>query len=164
MNTLFEELTVGGELPATSTHQHRAWAWLPNANKDAGLPGHTHDGHLSITLQKGRKVGCKIERDAYLVECQPPVPGFLGRAFLLSNATDPAAEEVYETLVGVRPGEGTCTCPAGKYKAPSCKHRDALRAAIAAGAFPEAKQSEPQPRRGPWQPSVSGFVTREPRE
>lgn len=143
MTTLFEGLTVGGELEPTATYAHRAWAWLPNPHKGKGIPGQDFDGHLSITLQKGRKAGCKIERDGYLVEQQPAPVGFIGRSFLLSNVTDPKADEVYEVHVGDRGDEGSCTCKAGQCRAPCCKHKDALRAAIKAGVFGGVVTREP---------------------
>ena len=62
-----------------------------------------------------------------------PADGFPGRVFLLVNLTDKTQGDTYQTFVGE--GLGFCTCPAGKYGAKQCKHRDGLRAAIEAGCF-----------------------------
>ncbi len=131
--TLFDQLTIGGELGETSTYAHRAWCWFPTPDGPA-------TGLLSITLQKGAGINCKVEKDVYAVEQQDP-DGFPGMRFLLSNISDPAKSEVYETQIGNDPMLATCTCPAARHRQPNCKHRDLCRALIAAGAF-ESK-SEP---------------------
>ena len=144
---LFGETTLGGEMASTSVYSHRAWSWIPT-------PDEGYAGKLLITLQKGKRLSSRLEQDEYAVEIVPTVGG-IGHTFDLTNLTDPDAEEVYRTFVGPRPGEWSCTCKAGQYKAPTDKHADALRAAIEAGAFEgvEAKPVEPQePCKGPWKP------------
>lgn len=118
-------------LPATATYAGRAWAWEPAPGAAAGRLG-----DLTIRLVHAR--GGKVEESTYAVEDGGDLPGLMGRAFTLTNLTDPAARP-YEVVLGPL---GRCGCDAGGFRAKSpgslgCKHRDALAALAAAGLLPD---------------------------
>jgi hypothetical protein len=120
------------ELPPTATYARRSFMWLPG---DGAGPDH-RDGTLTITLQKGRRAGSKIERDTYAVE-RVAQDGSNREGFYLVNLTDPEQEDVYQCRPAgaVHPGYVSCTCTAGNCKVPNCKHRDALAKLIELGAL-----------------------------
>lgn len=131
--TAADLIPVSGELEPTSVYRWRRWSWVRNPDKTR--PGHHYDGLLCIRLRKSKGPEGKVEKDTYAVEEQPAPPGFIGRRFYLLNLTDGAQADVYECHVGFRPGEGSCTCPAGRHKAPSDKHREALFALMQSGVI-----------------------------
>jgi hypothetical protein len=135
--TLFDEITHGGDLAPSATKARRSWHWVPTPDKQ-------YDGLLVIRQQGGRGMNCKSTVDTYAVEQQPAPVGFIGRRFYLLKLNDAGAvPDAYEVHVGEREDEGACTCKAGQCRAPCCKHKDALRAAIAAGVFGGVVTREP---------------------
>lgn len=133
MPALFEDTAIGGVLPPTATYANRTWLYVPH-------PDDPDRGVLEITLQKGKGVNCKVERDTYAVEQQAPPVGFIGRAFLIVNLTDEQQPDAYQVFVGERDGEGYCTCKAGQCLK-ECKHLATLRAVIDAGVLGEITDS-----------------------
>jgi len=128
-------LPLAGDLPASKTHAVRRWTWVRRSDPHA-----LEDGVLTITLRRSAKPGAASDDDSYAVAEQPEaVRGW--RRFFLVNLTDRTQKDVYEVVLGGR-GD-TCTCDAGKYRVPNCKHRDALRAVVRAGGF--ARDPEPAP-------------------
>lgn len=129
MSTLFEQITHGGELAGSATKARRSWHWIPT-------PDQQYDGLLVIRQQGGKGMNCKATVDTYAVEQQSAPVGFIGRRFYLLKLIDEQKPDAYEVYVGTRAGEGSCSCPAGQFRAAICKHRDALRAAIESNVFP----------------------------
>lgn len=119
---------VRGDMPDTAAFCYRKWVWLPT-------PTFGGDGVMSIS-QRPLKGGAP-ELDVYGVEEIQPEQ-FSTRSFLVVNLTDPEQEQPYKATVGA---VQKCTCDAGVkgIRRTSCKHRDAIGAAILAGAIP-AKQ------------------------
>lgn len=115
-----------GTLPPTLTFKgRREWSWTPAAEK----------GQFVLRIKQWFTVtGRRHEGDTYTVEERHAV-GCMGRLFDVNNESDPGVPDTYECLVG-GPYEH-CTCTAGACgRSASCKHRDALKAVLAAGLVP----------------------------
>ncbi len=110
------------DLGETRTYPQRMLEWIPG-----DVPG---EGHAIITLVKGRRAGCIIERDLYQVVETQAGPGYIGREFLWLNRGDDTQEDVYKVLLTPH-GHATCTCKAGQCQAPCCKHADSIKLLIA---------------------------------
>jgi hypothetical protein len=121
---------TSGDLPETATYAKRSWCYIP---ADSGEHNDGRIGTLTITLQRaarnGRATPTKVESDTYAIEADSePLTGVIGRAFLLSNLTDPEQPDVYRTVIGPR---CSCTCKAGLVRRDECKHVAALRDILA---------------------------------
>jgi hypothetical protein len=119
MNAILDSEII--DLPATRSYKRRELVYTPGDR-----PG---EGTAVLTLWKGLRAGSTPERDTYRIEEEDAV-GVMGRSFLVLNVHDDEQPDVYRTTVGP---VSLCTCKAGLCKVPTCKHRDALAAAIAAG-------------------------------
>ena len=110
---------LSGFLPPTRSAKRRGFAWVPT------VPGAFHLGTLTITQDR--------EVDSYQLDEDTSEP-FPGRAFLL--AKQDAEGDVYRVII-IEQGKAVCS---GLHcgRRPSCKHRDAITAALAAGALDEA--------------------------
>lgn len=122
----------GLDLGATATYARRT-CWYVAADPDAPwFDGRLGTLTIEVAYAKGGKGG-KVEADEYAVEEGRPLPGLMGRRFLLTNPADPAQEEPYRVTVGGLPG---CTCKAGAHRArlgaEACKHLVALTKLTAA--------------------------------
>lgn len=116
---------IRGDMPDTASNCYRKWVWLPT-------PSFGGDGVLSIS-QRPLKGGAP-ELDVYGVEEVQPEQ-LSCRTFVVVNLTDPEQEQPYKATVGA---VQRCSCDAGVkgIRRTSCKHRDAITAAITAGAIP----------------------------
>jgi hypothetical protein len=141
-----------GDLAPTATYRRRAFCWVPAdrdvPEADRRLGNLTlrveHRGRRYFRVRGIRPTGdepftyragppARVEVDTYAVsEDETPEPGdHGGRAFWLYNLTDPAAEEAYRCVVGGLTPK--CGCKAGKCKADSDKHLDALTLLVESG-------------------------------
>lgn len=114
------------ELLDTPTYRHRFYQWMPGVGSGDGLL------LVTLTYRKGKK---SAESDLYGVEEVPS--GSLGvRVFQFVSLNDTEQERPYTTSVG---GVERCSCSAGRMcpDGTSCKHIDAIRHLIEAGAMPE---------------------------
>lgn len=125
-------------LAGTNTHPRRECVWVPG--------GDGRDGTLQTMLSKGWRADSGWECDDYAVEEQVRVAGHRsGRVFVVVNLDDDGrGEGVYEVFLADRvvvvDGRETypddrCDCPAGKHGVKVCKHRDGIRAVLAAGVY-----------------------------
>ncbi len=120
---------VAIELEPTLTYAARECEWEPVS---------LTDGVLTVRLRKTRNG--REECDTYAVQEQhTDVPGV--REFLVECVTHDTPD-VYGVAIG--PGVDVCTCTAGLVTRHthkhSCRHRDALRALLAAGEFQTSNQ------------------------
>jgi hypothetical protein len=130
-----------GDLEPTATYKRRQWCWVSNGSGFVDTPSGElipAMGKLTIKLQKGERVGSKVETDTYAVQ-ELPAEVVGTRLFGLLSLTDPTQPEIYKTTIG---GRNLCRCMAGQCRVVSdaghgCKHRDSVEAAEAAGAFDE---------------------------
>lgn len=122
---------VSGDLPRTATFVGRKWLWL-------GTPAFGGDGLLTVTQVKEKGYDCETEVYA-LQEIDPQYPRC--RTFAVTNLSDAGQEQPYRCTVGpvVR-----CNCEAGRkgYRRSSCKHKDAILAAVKAGAIHTNQRQE----------------------
>ncbi len=128
-----------GELPPTPTHAYRLWIYAPADPLSSTWDGRT--GTLLIVQWASREYGRVREPDQYAVE-EVPNRGRGGRQFLLVNETDPDQEQPYEVFLGDGVLPPRCSCKAGRTRAASDKHREALAAVVATGRLPDPLTSE----------------------
>lgn len=98
------------DLGKTATYASREAEWIPGEDES--------EGHLILTLRKGKRAGSKIERDTY--QCQMDADG----SFLLLNLDDPEQKDVYRTTAT------SCTCDAGRAGKYECKHLSFYKAHV----------------------------------
>ena len=113
---------LSGFLPATRSAKKRGYHWVP------AVPGAFHIGTLTITQDRAV--------DSYQLDEDTSEP-FPGRAFLLAKLD--AEGDVYRVIL-TEQGRAICSGLHCGWR-PSCKHRDAITAALAAGALDEAPQA-----------------------
>jgi hypothetical protein len=104
------------DLGPTLTYSRRLLEWIPG-----DVAG---EGHAIISQWKGLRAGSILERDLYQVVRTQEQPGVMAMEYLWLNIGDKTQEDVYRVLFG--PNINTCTCRAGKCKAPCCKHSDSI--------------------------------------
>lgn len=104
------------DLGETRTYSRRMLEWIPGDVRG--------EGHAIVSQWKGMRAGSILERDLYQVVETQERPFAMAREFLWLNRGDATQEDVYRVLV--TPHGTTCTCRAGKCKAPCCKHSDSV--------------------------------------
>jgi hypothetical protein len=125
------------DLGGTASYARRRASWYPGRGSHAD----PRAGTLRIVVQRGDRPGDGDDATDYGVQVAPPDETPVGCVtFLLLNDTPPAADadpersEIYK--VTVNPMGAGCTCRgASNRRARSCKHGDAILAALKDGCL-----------------------------
>lgn len=144
------------DIGETATYAKREITWHPTGPKE---------GLLVIRLwertrrRKGPNAGrLGYEADVYQVMEIDPPPGVICRAFGFLNRFDPEQELPYRVLVG---RETSCSCKAGRCRAESDKHADAMRELLDTGVFDGTDDDAGEPRHAdePGEPTAFELAT-----
>lgn len=136
MTTATEAEPLYLELPPTASFARRRVGWF--AGRGAAADGRL--GTLRLVLYPRVRSQDAVEIDEYGVQEEADTQEAPGcRSFLLENDDDPDEEGPFRCVVG---SAAACGCEMGNYDRRretqvGCKHRAALSALVAAGAFPE---------------------------
>jgi hypothetical protein len=127
------------DMGATKTYARRELTWFPMDQHGEGVLV-IRQWFRSYRRGTGR---LNYECDLYQVCEEPPPVGVMARCFRLLNRFDPAQEFPYRVLVG---RNHSCSCTAGRCKAESDKHSDAVSLLVEGGYMDGTDDDAGEPR------------------
>jgi hypothetical protein len=128
------------DMGSTKTYARRELTWFPMDQHGEGVLV-IRQWHHSYRRGTGRQ---NYECDLHQVCEESPPVGVLARCFRLLNRFDPAQEFPYRVLVG---REHSCSCKAGRCRAESDKHSEAVSLLIESGHM-DGLDDDPAPDDG----------------